>query len=357
MCRKILSALVLSASVGGWSPVARAAIQINEMLVNPPGTDSLYEYIELRSTTGGIEALSGLTLLSIEAKADNQFPGLNGTVDLAVSLDTFSTGANGLFLWKSSAADFTPAADPATNVNVGDFNPDIENGTNTFLLVSGFTGSVGLDLDANNDGAIDVATPWASLVDSIAIVEEALGAADGFEYATQLGGTSFPILPDTIGGYFTPDTVFRPVGSNTWIGADLLGTAPNQLDFDDAEISGLGSTQYLSTDFSFATTSPGLANPALLTTAGPSGDYNGDGTIDAADYTVWRDIFGANVTMGEGADGDESGMIDQGDYDFWKERFGTSVGSVAVAAVPEPAGLGLFVLAGLTVGVLGLRWN
>jgi hypothetical protein len=79
--------------------------------------------------------------------------------------------------------------------------------------------------------------------------------------------------------------------------------------------------------------------------SGPSGDYNGDGTVDAADYTVWRDTFGQTVTSpGSGADGDESGEIDAGDYLYWKDRFGQVVsgaGAASTAIVPEPATIAL----------------
>jgi hypothetical protein len=74
-----------------------------------------------------------------------------------------------------------------------------------------------------------------------------------------------------------------------------------------------------------------------------TGDYNGNGTVDAADYTVWRNTFGDSVAnVGDGADGDQSGEIDEGDYDFWKANFGAIVpgtGSGAGLAVPEPSTL------------------
>ena len=70
------------------------------------------------------------------------------------------------------------------------------------------------------------------------------------------------------------------------------------------------------------------------------GDYNRDGIVDAADYTVWRDTLGQTVAAGTGADSDGNGMIDQADYDNWVLDFGTTVGSSpgsgAAAAVPEP---------------------
>jgi hypothetical protein len=56
----------------------------------------------------------------------------------------------------------------------------------------------------------------------------------------------------------------------------------------------------------------------------PLGDYNLDSTVNAADYTVWRDTLGSTTDFrangtNEGASLD---LIDQADYDYWKERFG-----------------------------------
>jgi T5SS/PEP-CTERM-associated repeat protein len=103
---------------------------------------------------------------------------------------------------------------------------------------------------------------------------------------------------------------------------------------------------------------------ALLTEAvGVLGDYNGDGTVDAADYTVWRDTLGTTVGRHFGADGNGDGTVNEADWDVWKANFGhtaSGAGSTAGQAssgtqtienpqsetVPEPASLALMVLAG-----------
>ncbi|WP_442483114.1 dockerin type I domain-containing protein [Aeoliella sp. SH292] len=72
-----------------------------------------------------------------------------------------------------------------------------------------------------------------------------------------------------------------------------------------------------------------------------AGDYNGDGFVNLADYTVWRDALGS-TGAGLAADGDGSGTVDAADYTFWKERFGDSTGGgsftggLSPASVPEP---------------------
>ena len=87
--------------------------------------------------------------------------------------------------------------------------------------------------------------------------------------------------------------------------------------------------------------------PSLTRDVVVTGDYNGNGIVDAADYTVWRNTFGQTVFWkGDGADGDQSGTIDAGDYDFWRMHFGEVVGEMATAAgVPEPGTLSLLAIA------------
>jgi hypothetical protein len=50
------------------------------------------------------------------------------------------------------------------------------------------------------------------------------------------------------------------------------------------------------------------------------GDYNGDGLVNAADYTVWRDTL--NSTSNLAADGNDDRVIDQQDYDIWNANYG-----------------------------------
>ena len=66
-----------------------------------------------------------------------------------------------------------------------------------------------------------------------------------------------------------------------------------------------------------------LAYHGLPNTLRAPGDYNHNGTVDAADYTKWRDTLGSSVAKGSGADADGSQTIDTPDYNIWKANFGT----------------------------------
>ena len=53
------------------------------------------------------------------------------------------------------------------------------------------------------------------------------------------------------------------------------------------------------------------------------GDYNADGYVDRADYTVWRNSLGqTGFAAYSGADGNGNGLIDKADYSVWKAHFG-----------------------------------
>lgn len=62
--------------------------------------------------------------------------------------------------------------------------------------------------------------------------------------------------------------------------------------------------------------------------AAPDGDYNGDGTVNAADYTAWRDTLGSTTDFR--ADGNEDGKVDDLDFGMWKANFGSTSSGVGI---------------------------
>lgn len=74
--------------------------------------------------------------------------------------------------------------------------------------------------------------------------------------------------------------------------------------------------------------------------SGLAGDYNNDGTVDAADYTMWRNSDGQEG-IGLPADGSGNGSVGPEDYNIWKSHYNESepaAGSGASSSnVPEPA--------------------
>ena len=123
---------------------------------------------------------------------------------------------------------------------------------------------------------------------------------------------------------------------------DLTGTAADSVVLDAATANGRVIADAL----------------RFLRIASLAGDYNGDGSVDGADYTFWANRFGLTTPDGLLADGNGDGMVDGADYTFWANRFAAASGltlqQIASAyPVPEPGSLGL--LAVLATGVYGSR--
>lgn len=79
-------------------------------------------------------------------------------------------------------------------------------------------------------------------------------------------------------------------------------------------------------------TTPDVGSPGSVPVVGGlAGDYNDNGTVDAADYSVWRDTVGSTTDFradGSGPSvGVPDGVVDVLDFDFWKANFGNSLGS------------------------------
>ena len=83
--------------------------------------------------------------------------------------------------------------------------------------------------------------------------------------------------------------------------------------------------------------------------AGLTGDYNGDGVIDAADYIVWRHTLGSTTDMIANGDntGSSAGVINQADYDIWKYHFGQTLSLGTASGAPDSSAVDSVVPASL----------
>lgn len=186
---------------------------IAEMLINPPGTDDTFESIEIQGDPNFDFGQKNYYLVIIEGDGSPA-----GIIDVVIPLAGRATGSNGLILLRDNAQVLVPAPDPATPVWVQDFNPDIENGTQTYVLGYGDAPrSVGTDLDTNNDGILDltISTGSFTVVDAMAY-DDNDGTTD-IQYGAALGGLDFGVLGDGI-ELWTPEACYRVL--------DPSGTAP-----------------------------------------------------------------------------------------------------------------------------------
>jgi hypothetical protein len=184
---------------------------LRAVFLNPPGTDDTQEYFEISWTPN--TSVAGLTLVKIEGDVSGP-----GPIDDAYTIPSGqTTGSNGIFLWKANTAVINPAPPAETNIYVADFNPDLENPSTTILLVSGYSGSVGTDLDTDNDGVLN-STPWTTVHSAVSVSDG--GATDVF-YAVGLSGTHIPFATNV-----DPEFIFFDDATANWYVADISGTNP-----------------------------------------------------------------------------------------------------------------------------------
>jgi len=148
-----LIALSLAFMIPPSASHAQSSIVINEIRTDQPGADN-DEYFELFGPASA--SLDGLTYLVIGDVSAN-----SGVIEEVTNLTGYSIPAGGYFVAAESTFSLG-TADLTTSLN-------FENDDNvTHMLVSGFTGSDGDDLDTNDDGTLD-STPWSSVEHCVAL--------------------------------------------------------------------------------------------------------------------------------------------------------------------------------------------
>ncbi|QDT69078.1 Arylsulfatase [Planctomycetes bacterium MalM25] len=153
-----------------------------------------------------------------------------------------------------------------------------------------------------------------------ATLEIELGSGIDFDQLAVVGAIQLnggELLVSTIDGYSpSAGTVFK-----------VLDFASLSGDFDSVTLPALAE--------GLAWSTTGLLTSGEIAVILP-GDYNDDGLVDAADYSVWRDNQGSSAgTLPNDADG---GVIGAAQYATWVSNYGaTTPASVTTQALPEPS--------------------
>ncbi len=134
--------------------------KITEVVADHVGSPDTYEYVEMYAGPGA--SLSAYALVELDGSPGG---------DPGKILHVFTpTTANDAGFWST-----------------GYLTSTLERPTFTVLLVSGFTGAVGDDLDTGNDGVLDAA-PWTTVLDGVAFSDRGAGA---WTYAAPVLGPGF----------------------------------------------------------------------------------------------------------------------------------------------------------------------
>ena len=259
------------------SPPADASIV--EIRTDQPGSDN-DEYVEIRADSG--TDLTGLTIVVIGDGA-----GGSGSVDTIIPLGNVFTDGDGIALLGQDSLTLGTSAYPARFV--------FENQDNvTFLLVYGYTGTPGMDLDTDDDGVLDV-TPWDLILDSVSLIETVDPATEGGDlyYGDVVVGPA-----ETIDGdIFVPAQAWQCSDNGEW---NIGVFDPASLDPEPTDTAGVlnpdcgGSCEG---DFNDDGQVNGADFGSLLAAWGVCGgcpeDLNGDGIVSGADVGLLLSVWGS----------------------------------------------------------------
>ena len=192
--KRILLPLLLIA------PTAWGGLFLNEIRLDQPGADN-DEYFEIFSSDPVNDSLADVVLLVI-----GDGSGGSGVIENVTDL----TGNTLSSPWFSVAESSFTLGTPS--LTLAGSNPlNYENSDNfTYVLVRGFTGANGDDLDTDDDGLLDV-MPWAVTLDAVALLKTTETPPTTTEWAyVSLGGSVGPDATDV------PSHVYRQPDGGAW---------------------------------------------------------------------------------------------------------------------------------------------
>jgi hypothetical protein len=215
------ASLIAGASMAGTTPV------ISEVRTGQPGPDTS-EYFEIRGVPG--TSLDGFWYVVVGDAELTTPPAQNGFIEAAINLSGLTIPASGRLV-VAEATFALGTANFVTNL------PFEDNDNVTHLLVTGFTGAVGTDIDTNDDGTIDTA-PWASIASSvgIAIVPDPDGISAEFLYSPNIVGPDSGAAPSLVYLCENSDDVYQIGNADPTVGDDTPGLPNPECDIGPAPI-------------------------------------------------------------------------------------------------------------------------
>ncbi len=208
-----VSAVGFTSDLGLVTVVDDEVLVIRDVVINEVRVDDLdaddEEYVELYSASGAGVRLDDLWLVVIGDSAEN-----SGVVERAYDLSGEVLRSNFFLIGSSTMTLAVPDMERPQNF--------LENGDNiSILLVEGFSGVEGDDLDVGDDGVLET-RPWVRLLSGVSLVKEVNGD-DGAGGMIRPGGTEWDYSVDlgipAVGpdGSFVPGHIYRSSdGSGEW---------------------------------------------------------------------------------------------------------------------------------------------
>lgn len=306
----------------------------------------------MRNSSGSAVDIQGYSILSASGSlgpdnatwnsfSDQLLPDWNESVATSAELDEASSGEALSFADSQQRSIGTPYQ-PAYS-SFGTTGPEdlqftyIEAATQQ--QVTGLIEYTGIDETNNLVLTVDPTTGLARLSNPSPFDVSIDGySVDSFEGSLQPGDGNWNSLSDqSQAGWrevLTETTAISELNPDS----DLFLASGSEIELGTFFL--VGGEQDLEFNFLLADEEAARLGVVLYQQLGISGDYNNDGEVNIADYTVWRNHLGSNFQLpNEG--GATPGQVTVEDYALWKSNFGQTTNSAATsrARVPEPSTL------------------
>lgn len=208
-------------------------------------------------------------------------------------------------------------------------------------------------LDIQAGGVVNVASHlwWGNRANAVVNISGSLIQTGGI---LGLGSNDFTVTGGTAtvnvldGGLFALNNIRAGDTMSIMPGSKIDIQGSGQVTLPGDFVTALGN--YRDAGLLWGNGVSGDVNIQLVSGGSADGDYNNDGVVDAADYTVWRDNLGGDAAalMGNGSG---AATVVAADFDLWKTNFGMTQSLMTVvtagaqtavfsaSAVPEPSTL------------------
>ena len=293
---------------------ARSGLVVSELMYDPASADPTWEWIEIVNNTGSLIDFNA-TPYVLDDDDDTPLTSAN------VNSGAIAAGGVGVLFNASGTGTTLENMKAAWGESVN-FIPvnlwtELANGGDSIALWNSFA--------AYDSEPKSISSPRRTMNHAVAVVAYDSGGAAGWPSANNAASIFMPNLTSdpAIGSSWT-----RSSSANSGAPQPVLSEV---IDHPGGDV---GSPGYV----------PGTAVVV-------SGDYNGNGVVDGADYILWRHAFATATALPRDT---TPGSVSIADYDLWRANFGrtaTSGAGLEAASVPEPSGTMLLAVVGLFVAL------
>jgi hypothetical protein len=333
----MFAALAVVALIDGQ---AAAALFLNEIYLDSPGSSDDDEYFEVHGTSS--DSLSNVWFIQLENER-GAMSAVPGKVDFVYNLSSYSLSSG--YAWFAPSGEDYVYGTGSNPAPTGNFTADtIENGGGTFLLINtggvGTAPAVGHTWDTNDDGVFD--TNWNSswsVLDSVGVFateDDISGTNDGRLYA------DINFAAGVTTGISAQGITYATTGAGS-ISAALINTNRGTL---DGELLG-GESDLVENAMGFAE----------IEYLGRYGDTTGKGVANvddwiAANATDKSDFIDNIYEVSGNHDDEEDPEVVRGDnvdtpHAYGHDLTGTLGAANSTAFTPEPGSLVIVLSAGM----------